>query len=138
VRADFQAESKWPFLWGFPPLWSPVTFAVSQADLGHPSLHPKIPFPRNGVAVGMGRSGTRESWEFFGPKRTFRARSVLIAGSIRGLRTDGSIVICLDLLDGGRVRWLRRLLTSAEQLGDPHAHRHARSAPGSLFDRLRV
>jgi hypothetical protein len=48
--------------------------------------------PRGRVVAGVGRLGTRDCWEFFGPKRTFRARSVLIVSSIRGLRTAGSIL----------------------------------------------
>ena len=45
--------SGWPVSAGifadiFPPFRSPVTLAVSQADLSLPSLHPKIPFPAAG------------------------------------------------------------------------------------------
>jgi len=79
---------------GIVPLFrSPVTLAVSPADFSLLSLHPKIPFP----AVGLRRANTvgqrRKIEIIWGqPKRAFRTRSALIAGSIRGLRTAGSIL----------------------------------------------
>ena len=55
------------------------------------SLHPKIPFPAAGFLTahalrlpGIGGMG--------GQKATFRTRSVIIADSIQGLRTAGSIL----------------------------------------------
>jgi hypothetical protein len=84
------------FLWGFPPL-SFRTFGLPRhlgslrPILSHRSLHPKISFP----AAGLRRPtalGELESWEFLEPQWTFRARIVLIAGSIRELRTGGSIL----------------------------------------------
>jgi hypothetical protein len=94
--ADFQAESKQAVSAGifagivrlFP---SPVKLPVSQVEFSLPSPHPKIPFPAVGFRPPrpMGNSGILG---FLGLKRTFRARSVLIAGSTRGLRTVGSIL----------------------------------------------
>jgi hypothetical protein len=94
--ADFQAESKWAVSAGifagiFLLFRSPATFAVSQADLSHRSLHPKIPFRAGGVAATWALQEPGILGVLW-PKRTFRTRSVLIAGSIRGLRTVGSIL----------------------------------------------
>ena len=84
------------FLWGFSlvsfrsfRLWR--HFAVSQPDFSLASLHPKIPFP----ASGFRRPDPRRPLGIFGvprPKTTFRARSIIIADSIQGLRTVGSIL----------------------------------------------
>ena len=85
-----------PYLWGFSlvsfrsfRLWR--HFAVSQPDFSLASLHPKIPFP----ASGFRRPDPRRPLGIFGvprPKTTFRARSIIIADSIQGLRTVGSIL----------------------------------------------
>ncbi len=77
---------------GIVPLFrSPVTLAVSQADFSLPSLHPKIPFPATGSTSNTIRQpgNIGESLE---AKTPFRARSVIIADSVRGLRTAGSIL----------------------------------------------
>ena len=68
--------------------WSPLTLAVSQADFSLPSPHPKIPFP----AVGFTSAKAARELGNLGPNGPFVPRSVLIAGSIRGLRTAGSIL----------------------------------------------
>ena len=85
-----------PFLWGFSlvsfrsfRLWR--HFAVSQPDFSLASLHPKIPFP----ASGFRRPDSSRPLGIFGvwrPKATFRTRSIIIADSIQGLRTVGSIL----------------------------------------------
>ena len=48
--------------------------------------------PRGRAATAQYPWVAAESWEFLEPKRTFRARPVFIADSIRGLRTAGSIL----------------------------------------------
>ena len=65
--ADFQANSKPAvsvgIFAGIVPLFrSLVTLAVSQADFGLPSLHPKIPFPAAGVRrpIPFGNPGILE------------------------------------------------------------------------------
>ena len=92
--ADFQVESQQALSAGisariFLLFRSPVRLAVSEAGLGLPSLHPKIPFPAVGLrpAKAIGE---------FGISGAFRAKTDLssrsfIAGSVRGLRTVGSI-----------------------------------------------
>jgi hypothetical protein len=85
-----------PFLQGFSPVSfgsfeSPVTLPVSQAEFSLPSPHPKIPFPAVGLRPPR-PSGNSGILGAFWAKRTFRARSLIIAGSIRGLRTVGSIL----------------------------------------------
>jgi hypothetical protein len=69
---------------------SPVTLAVSQADFSLPSLHPKIPFPAAGFQwpIPFGGPGTLG---VLGGKNAVSSRAVIIAGSIRGPRTAGSI-----------------------------------------------
>ncbi len=93
--ADLSAGSKGAvsvgiFVGIIPRFRSLVTLAVSQADFGLPSLHPKIPFP----AAGFQRPipfGSREYWESWQAKTAVSCRAVIIAGSIRALRTVGSI-----------------------------------------------
>ena len=85
-----------PFLWGFSlvsfrafRLWRHV--AVSQPDFSLASLHPKIPF----LASGFSTARPGRPLRIFGvwrPKTTFRTRSIIIADSIQGLRTVGSIL----------------------------------------------
>src|SRR5258708_7271275 len=68
---------------GIIPLFrSLVTLAVSQADSGLPSLHPKIPFPAAGFRrpIPFGSSGMLGVLE--AKKRHF-GLAVIIAGSIR-------------------------------------------------------
>ncbi len=85
-----------PFLWGFSlvsfrsfRLWR--HFAVSQPDFSLASLHPKIPFPASGFSTARSRSAAGNFW-VWRPKATFRTRSIIIADSIQGLRTVGSIL----------------------------------------------
>jgi hypothetical protein len=68
-----------PFLRGF----SPVSFrTLGLRDICGLSgvFEPPVSasnnsVPRSRVAAGLGRSGSREFWEFFGPKRTFTTRT---------------------------------------------------------------
>jgi hypothetical protein len=85
-----------PFLWGFSlvslrslRLWR--HFAVSQPDFSLASLHPKIPFPASGFSTARSRSAAGNFWGMEA-KATFRTRSIIIADSIQGLRTVGSIL----------------------------------------------
>lgn len=85
-----------PFLWGFSlvsfrsfRLWR--HFAVSQPDFSHASLHPKIPFPASGFSTARSRSAAR-NFRGIEAKNDVSNRSIIIAVSIQGLRTVGSIL----------------------------------------------
>jgi hypothetical protein len=81
-----------PFLWGFQAIsFCPFGLRCPLPSLGL-ILASRLCIQKFRSPQSQGPSGTRESWEFLGPKRTFGARSVLISGSIRGLRTAGSIL----------------------------------------------
>jgi hypothetical protein len=95
--ADFQAGSKRAVSVGIfagtvPLFRSPATLAPSQADFWPPVSASKNSVPRGRVFDGQIPFGCREFWGVGRPKATFRTRSVVIADSIQGLRTAGSIL----------------------------------------------
>jgi len=93
--ADVQAESKQAVSVGiFASIVllfrSPVTLAVSQADSSLPSPHPKIPFPAVALTAAKALRELGKLESFWGQNGPFEP--ALIAGSVRGLRTAGSIL----------------------------------------------
>ena len=95
--ADFQTESKQAVSVGISAaivllFQSPGTLPVSRADFSLPVSASKNSVPRSRVAAAKAVWELGNLGSFSGQKRTFRVRSVLIEGSIRGLRTAGSIL----------------------------------------------
>jgi hypothetical protein len=92
-RADSEQAVSWGIFAGIVgPVRSPVTPAVSQADLTLPSLHPKNSVPRGARSTTKTVRQLGNIGSLGRPKAPFRARSVIIADSIRVPRTAGSIL----------------------------------------------